>query len=197
MAIEKIFDTFPILNSDRLSFIEIKQEHLTDLFKLFGDNNVTKYYNLKTFETEQDGQKFIDWYKNRFKEKLSIRWGISLKGQSEIIGTIGFNNFTKNHRANIGYDLQTEYWNNGYATEALKTIVEFGFKQLKINRIEAEVMIGNTASERILEKLGFTNEGLLRHWLYWNENHYDMIMYSLLKTDIVSKKQIIKTNEGE
>jgi len=183
MTIEKIFDTFPILNSDRLSFIEIKQEHLADLFKLFGDNNVTKYYNLKTFETEQDGQKFIDWYQKRFTEKLAIRWGIALKGNSNIIGTIGFNNFTQNHRANIGYDLQTEYWNNGYATEALKTIVGFGFKQLKINRIEAEVMIGNFASEKILKKLGFTNEGILRQWLYWNDNHYDMIMFSLLKTD--------------
>ncbi len=197
MTIEKIFDTFPILNSDRLSFIEIKQEHLTDLFKLFGDNNVTKYYNLKTFETEQDGQKFIDWYQKRFIEKLAIRWGIALKGSNNIIGTIGFNNFTQNHRANIGYDLQTEYWNSGYVTEALKTIVDFGFKQLEINRIEAEVMIGNLASERVLDKLGFTKEGILRQWLYWNEKHYDMIMYSLLKIDIVSKKQIIKTNEGE
>jgi len=197
MTIEKIFDTFPILNSDRLSFIEIKQEHLTDLFKLFGDNNVTKYYNLKTFETEQDGQKFIDWYQKRFIEKLAIRWGIALKGNNNIIGTIGFNNFTQNHRANIGYDLQTEYWNSGYVTEALKTIVDFGFKQLEINRIEAEVMIGNLASERVLDKLGFTKEGILRQWLYWNEKHYDMIMYSLLKIDIVSKKQIIKTNEGE
>jgi ribosomal-protein-alanine N-acetyltransferase len=186
MTIDKIYDTFPILNSDRLSFIEIKQEHLTDLFKLFGDSNVTKYYNLKTFETEQDGQKFIDWYQKRFIEKLAIRWGIALKGNNNIIGTIGFNNFTNNHRANIGYDLQTEYWNKGYVTEALKTIIDFGFNQLKINRIEAEVMIGNLASERILDKLGFAKEGVLRQWLYWNNKHYDMTMYSLLKIDVVS-----------
>ena len=183
MTIEKIFETFPILNSDRLCFIEIKQEHLTDLFKLFGDSNVTKYYNLKTFETEQDGQIFIDWYQKRFKEKLAIRWGIALKGNAKIIGTIGFNNFIKNHRANIGYDLQPEYWNKGYVTEALKTITDFGFNQLEINRIEAEVMIGNSASERVLDKFGFTKEGIVRQWLYWNEKHYDMIMYSLLKTN--------------
>jgi ribosomal-protein-alanine N-acetyltransferase len=188
MTIEKIFDTFPELTSKRLCFIEIKQKHLTDLFKLFGDSNVTKYYNLKTFDTEKDGQKFIDWYQKRFNEKSAIRWGIAIKGNSNIIGTIGLNNFIQNHRANIGYDLQTEYWNKGYVTEALKTIVDFGFKYLEINRIEAEVMIGNSASERILDKLGFTKEGILRQWMFWNEKHYDMTMYSLLKKDIISKK---------
>jgi ribosomal-protein-alanine N-acetyltransferase len=49
-------------------------------------------------------------------------------------------------------------------------------------------MIGNSASERILDKLGFTKEGILRQWMFWNEKHYDMTMYSLLKKDIISKK---------
>ena len=180
-----ILDTFPILHSERLSFIKIEQKHLANLYELFGNSNVTKYYNLKTFENEEDGQKFIDWYQSRFEEKLAIRWGIALKNSTNIIGTIGFNNFSKNHRANIGYDLQEKYWNKGYTTEALKSIVDFGFNNLEINRIEAEVMTGNSASERILLKLGFTKEGTLKQWLYWNENHYDMIMYSLLKKDYI------------
>jgi len=99
-------------------------------------------------------------------QQVGIRWGIALKGHRNIIGTIGFNNFTKQHRANIGYDLQAQFWNNGYLTEALKAIIKYGFKELDVNRIEAEVMQGNIASEKLLAKLGFTNEGVLREWMY-------------------------------
>src|SRR5690554_1721432 len=175
--------TFPLLSTDRLDLVEIKQRHLGDLYKLFSDENVTRFYNLLPLKNEQEAQKSIDWFQARFKDKLGIRWGIAIKGQENIIGTVGFNNFTKRHRANIGYDLQTEHWNNGYITEALKTVLSFGFNQLEINRIEAEVMQGNVISEKVLEKLNFKNEGVLREWMYWNEKHYNMTMFSLLRTD--------------
>jgi ribosomal-protein-alanine N-acetyltransferase len=76
-----MFDTFPTLHTDRLDLVEIKQEHLNDIFKLFSDSRVTQFYNIVTLT----------------------------KGHSNIIGTIGFNNFTKRHRANIGYDLQFDF----------------------------------------------------------------------------------------
>jgi len=180
-------DTFPTLHTDRLDLIEIKQVHLADLYKLFSDENVTRFYNLLPLTNEQEAQKSIDWFQSRFKDKLGIRWGIAFKGQQNIIGTIGFNNFTKRHRANIGYDLQTEHWNNGYITEALKTVINFGFDQLEINRIEAEVMQGNNISEKVLDKLNFKNEGVLREWMFWNGKHYDMTMFSLLKADYDTK----------
>ena len=180
-------DTFPIIHTDRLDLVEIKQSHLADLYKLFGDENVTRFYNLLPLENEQEAQKSINLFQSRFKDKIGIRWGIALKGKQNIIGTIGFNNFTRGHRANIGYDLQTDHWNNGYITEALKTVIDFGFEQLEINRIEAEVMQGNTISEKVLAKLNFKNEGVLRQWMLWNENYYDMTMFSLLKTDYEAK----------
>jgi ribosomal-protein-alanine N-acetyltransferase len=188
---ELTVDIFPILKTDRLDLVEIKQSHLADLYKLFSDENVTRFYNLLPLTNEQEAQKSIDWFQSRFKDKLGIRWGIAIKGQKNIIGTIGFNNFTKRHRANIGYDLQTEHWNNGYITEALKTVINFGFDQLEINRIEAEVMQGNIISEKVLDKLNFKNEGILREWMFWNDKHYDMTMFSLLKADYGTKQ---KTN---
>ena len=68
-------------------------------------------------------------------------------------------------------------------TEALQTIIHFGFNELDINRIEAEVMQGNIISEKLLEKLNFVREGILRQWMLWNGQYYDMTMYSLLRTD--------------
>ena len=176
--------TFPALQTSRLDLIEIKQENLTDIFELFNDAKVTKFYNIATLANVGEAQRIIDWFQTRFKEKSGIRWGISLKGNKKIIGTIGFNNFTKSHRATIGFDLQSNFWNNGFITEALAVILKFGFSQLEINRIEAEVMQGNIGSEKVLSKLGFRNEGVLRQWLYWNGIHFDMTMFSILKSDL-------------
>ena len=178
-----MFDTFPSLQTNRLDLIEIKQDHLSNIFKLFSDKKVTQFYNVVPLTNEDEAQKFIDWFQNRFAEQVGLRWGISLIGHNNIIGTIGFNNFTKQHRANIGFDLQVDFWNNGYLTEAIKKVTEFGFNKLDINRIEAEVMKGNNASERVLTKCGFKNEGVLRQWMYWNNKYYDMTMFSLLQSD--------------
>lgn len=182
-TVESLFAVFPVLESERLVLVEIQQEHLNDIFKLFGDPRVTEFYNIKTFRAPEDGQVYLDWFRNRFKDRLGIRWGIQIKGTSGIAGTIGFNNFTIRHRANIGYDLQSAYWNRGYMTEALELVVRFGFEVLQVNRIEAEVMVGNTVSGKLLEKLGFKWEGVLRDWMYWDQRYFDMAMYALLRRE--------------
>ena len=176
-------DKFPYLQTKRLELVDINQSHLTDYYKIFKDERIAKYYNIIPFKNEEEAQKYIDWFQSRYKDKSGIRWGIKLKDNTGIIGTAGFNNYHRNHRANLGYDLHVDFWNHGYITEALSEILNFGFEMLGINRIEAEVMQGNASSERVLEKLGFTNEGVLRDWMYWNEKHYDMTMFALLRKD--------------
>lgn len=178
---------FPDLTTKRLNLVEIQQEHLKDIFSLFRDDKVTKFYNIKTMQKPEDGQVYLDWFQKRFKEQAGIRWGIQLKNKEGIIGTIGYNNFSENHRANLGYDLQSIYWNKGYMAEAIEAVVNFGFNVLNINRVEAEVMIGNIQSEKLLLKLGFQKEGCLRDWMYWDNKHFDMAMFSLLKRDWIFK----------
>ena len=178
-----MIEKFPKLETERLNLIEIRQSHLNDYYMLFSDERVAKYYNIVPFKEEKEAQKYLDWFANQFKEKLGIRWGIVLKGEENMVGTLGFNNFQKEHRANIGYDLQFNFWNKGIITEALREVIKFGFNELEINRIEAEVMQDNIASERVLVKLGFKMEGVLRDWMYWNEKYYNMTMFSLLRNE--------------
>lgn len=107
------------------------------MFDLFGDEKVVRFYNLLLFQNESEGQRIIDLFQSRFINKTGIRWGIALKGTTDVIGTIGYNSYTINHKATIGYDLLSAHWNKGLATEALKKNIEYGFNQLQINRIEA------------------------------------------------------------
>ena len=81
--------SFPTLCTARLDLIEIKEDHLKDIFKLYSDKSVTKFYNVVALTREEEAQKYIDWFSSRFAENRGIRWGISIKGHKGIIGTAG------------------------------------------------------------------------------------------------------------
>ncbi len=174
------FDLFPVLHTDRLDLVEITPAHATDLFAIFTDKRVTEYYTVVPLREEKDILPVIDRFRSQYCNRQGIRWGIALKGQQRLIGSIGFQYFTTGHKAGIVYALSPGYWGQGYISEALKAVLQFGFDELEIRRIEAEVMPGNTASDKVLMRNGFQHEGLLRQWLQWNGKYYDMDMYSVL-----------------
>lgn len=178
-----IIKNFPLLKTNRFDLVEINESHLEDIFELYRDQEVTKYFDLKPLQTIEEAQNEIDFYKNRFNDNIGIRWGISFKNQTELIGTLGFNKIIKNHKGRIGYDLQSKYWGKAIMSEVLEAMIQFGFKKLNLNRIEAEVMQGNTRSEKLLTKLEFQKEGVLKDWMYWNDRYYDITMFSLIKSD--------------
>ncbi len=174
---------FPTLSSERFELIEITESHVEDMFRLYSDPKVTRYFDLLPLQTQLQAKEAIEFYHKRFQNRTGIRWGIALKGQKGIIGTLGFNKILENHKGRIGYDLQHKYWGRGYMIEVLHCILNYGFERFNLKRIEAEVIPGNIGSERLLTKLNFEKEGVLRQWMYWNENFYDIIMYSLLDSD--------------
>lgn len=180
-------EIFPELHTQRLDLIEITTQHLQDLYHLFTNPQVTEFYQVIPLQEPGDAQKIVGMLSQRFKDKTGIRWGIAPKGESHLIGTIGYNTFTRGHRSTIAFALLPEYWGKGYITEAIAAIVQFGFDVLKVNRIEAEVLPGNMASEIVLRKNGFHHEGLLRQWMLWDDTYYDINMYALLKDDMNNK----------
>lgn len=119
----------------------------------------------------------------RYVDETGIRWGIIIKSIPGVAGTIGLNHIMKRHKASLGYDLRPDFWNKGYIKEAISAIVEFGFNGLGLNRIEAEVMAGNAASEKVLIKTGFQKEGVQRQCMYWHDKYYDLTKFSILRSD--------------
>ena len=89
--------------------------------------------------------------------------------------------------ATIGYDLHPEYWNKGIATEALCEIIRAAFSGLlpcgPLHRIQADTIPGNVASEKVLLKLGFKEEGCRRECAYLRGAYHDMKYYGLLRPD--------------
>lgn len=172
---------FPTLKTQRLELIEINEYHQSDLFEILSNESITRFCGVDSLKNIQEAETTIQWFKNLFTNKLGIRWGIQLHNQNNIIGTLGFNSFEKNNTATIGYELHPAHWNKGYTTEALDTVIKYGFKELQIKKIEAGVMVSNVASEKVLLKLGFKKETGQINTITWKENTYDLFLFVLHK----------------
>lgn len=184
--------TFPILETKRLRLIEIKT-YSQNIYDIFSLEEVTRYYGMNPFKEVEQAVRMIDSFAKNFQEKRAIRWGIVVKETGDFVGTVGFNNLQLwSKRAEIGYDIHPAFWRKGYASEAVKEVLAYGFQELDLFRIGAITYPENEASSHLLLKLGFQKEGLLRGYIYQGNQSIDALVYSVLKTDWEKKR--LKTN---
>jgi ribosomal-protein-alanine N-acetyltransferase len=175
---------FPQLETDRLLLRQVTPADTEAIFRIFSDDEVTRYYDLISFSSPEQAQRLIARLNERFEQGEGIRWGIFQKATGQLIGTCGYNGWVRtSYRASIGYDLARSAWGQGFMTEALQAVLRYGFDTLEINRVEALVLPGNVQSMRVLEKLGFQAEGNRRGYGYWKNQFWDLYCFSLLRSD--------------
>jgi [ribosomal protein S5]-alanine N-acetyltransferase len=181
-------DTFPVLETERLALRKITKDDANSILKYLSNEEVMKYYGLEPFKSINDALDEISWYESIQSSKSGIRWGITLKEQGVVIGSCGFHNMVSNHfRTEIGFELSKEQWGKGIAFEAVEAIISYGFQQMNFQRIEALIEPPNLSSQKLVEKLGFIKEGLLRSYEFTRGKFDDLYMYSLLKQDYDNK----------
>ena len=179
----EVFSTFPEISTDRLHLREIKQEDAESIYKILSDPEVIKYDTFDLLTNIRQVDDLIRWFGHEYKQKHAIFWGISLKDHHEVIGFCKCEIEVPEVRADLGYDLRSDYWNKGIMTEALNAVIEYTLNNIGVNRIEAAVSTENKGSIRVLEKLGFVKEGILRERSYFKGKCHDMMMLSILKNE--------------
>ena len=172
----------PKINSERYDFIALTNNHLNDVLEIFSNPEVVKFNNYSLFKNLDDAQALIDMYQKRHDDEIGLRWGIKLKNTDKLIGTIGFNTLNIAEFATIGYDLNFDYWNKGYMTEAIARVVKLGFDEYNLKCIMAEVQIGNIASEKVLLKNNFQFAGSQKIYKIWDNSHYEVNNFVLNKS---------------
>jgi len=154
------------------------------MLELLSDPQVTRSTNAPTCTTLAEARAALEQFPQRFAAKEMIRWAIQPLGHSQAIGTVGLLRVNHEHRrGELGYDLARRWWGRGLATEAAAAVVAWGFAVMGLHRIEAGVLVGNDASVRVLEKLGFREEGTLRDYLHLRGGFYSCRFFGLLATD--------------
>lgn len=178
------FDDFPVLRTKRFTLRAAREQDCLDILALYSDERVAQYLPLAPFETVDDAMGELGWYTKIFVEKSGLRWMIEDAVSGRVIGTCGFLNREEVHnRAEIGYDLHPDYWGQGVMTEVAHAVLQFGFMNMELNKIEAKADPQNKGSIALLQKLGFQQEGLLREHEFEKGRYVDLAVFSLLKSE--------------
>lgn len=173
---------FPVLETERLILRDFTESDYIDLFEIYSDEDITVHCGIFSFENLQQSKDLIQLYRSNYMEGKTIRWAIQHKETKKVIGSFGYHGWIKNHyKAEIGYQLNKEYWHKGYAVEALKEIIKYGQDTMDLRRIEAVVYPGNKPSEELLYKFGFEHEGLLRSYACFRNVQQDLNIFSLIR----------------
>ncbi len=175
------------LEGDRINLKEIMISDARLLFRYAKNKEIIGYTDIERPISFTKICKFIRHAKNEIKKRKGYQLGIVFKEINEVIGVIGLTNLDKHKKAEVSYWIGKKYWSRGFGKEAVKLIVNFGFKKLKLNRIYAKVEPQNHASRKILEKNRFSYEGTLRESIYENKKFIDLLVYSILKREYIKK----------
>jgi [ribosomal protein S5]-alanine N-acetyltransferase len=178
------FASFPVLETERFLLRAVTLDDVADMFRVMSDPQVTRYFGMLPMATSAEAQERVRMIQAAFQEQTGVRWVIADRANGRLIGTCGFWRLIKSHdRAEIGYELAQEWWGQGVMTEALGAMLQFGYTRMGLHSVEAQIHPANSGSRRVLEKLGFGQEG------YFRENYFDLVegrftdtaVYSLLK----------------
>lgn len=182
--ITDIFKKNMLINTERLLLRPFVQSDAQDIYEIFSDKQVMKYYDLLPFESLERAKQQVEFFTQGFEQKTMLRWGIEYKDNSKLIGTCGFFAFNEDARkAELGYELNSIYQGRGLMSEALGAILRYIFEETDINRVEAYVEPDNISSQKLAEKLGFTKEGTLRQYERCRGEIIDICVYGCLRSD--------------
>ncbi|MEJ2355154.1 MAG: GNAT family N-acetyltransferase [candidate division WOR-3 bacterium] len=134
-------------------------------------------------------REWISTHQAKFEEGEAIHFAIVLKSGEVLIGVIGLNVNKDYNRAELGYWIGEEFWGRGYATEAARAVVEYGFLRLSLHKITSSHFARNPASGKVMRKIGMKKEGFRKeHVIKWGK-YEDLIDYAIFATETRNKKR--------
>ncbi|OGT51809.1 MAG: GNAT family N-acetyltransferase [Gammaproteobacteria bacterium RIFCSPHIGHO2_12_FULL_42_13] len=171
---------FPILDlNDQYILREQSLEDTEAFFQYYTDPEVGKYILASKPATLMDATRELQYCRNLFYTKQGIYWTIAKKSNNQMIGAIGLYTNAMHYRAEITYDLSREYWRKGIMKRAIECVVHFAFEKMKLLRIEAVTRQENEASSAILKQAGFTFEGVLKNYRFYDNKAWDIEMFAI------------------
>lgn len=171
-----------LLRTARLTLRPLREGDAVTLFRIFSDPEATRYWSAPPWSNTSDADAYIARDLKAMSEGTYLRLGVERQSDGELIGNCTlFNLVLQSRRAEVGYILDRTAWGRGYMLEAVTALLDFGFTELDLNRVEADIDPRNTASEKLLLRLGFSEEGYLpERWIVGNEVS-DTRLFGLLK----------------
>lgn len=173
--------TFPEIETKRLFLNQPNENDLENITKILNNPIYSKNTINIPFPYSKDNARFwVELAKEGFKNTNHYIFAIRLKENNELFGAIDLGIDKRFNKAELGYWIDEKLWNNGYASEAVKAVIDFGFKNLKLKRIFASYFDFNLSSGKVLEKSGMEKEGLLKCHTSKNGEYQNHILYAII-----------------
>lgn len=184
-------DRPPTLVTERLLLRELRLDDARAVAVRAGDRRVARYliqvpspYPVSLAARWLAGR--IAWWTQNRGVTLAIT---RREAPHLLMGSVSLRRFARDRRAELGYWLGAAEWGHGFATEAADALIGFGFRELGLERIYAQVLADNAASCRVLEKLGMLVEGTRRRHVRKGRKLYDVVMYGMLRDEWADRHQ--------
>ena len=178
--------TLPTLDAGRVRLRQLGVADLDDLHAVFSDVRSMRYWSRPAFIDLDETRAYLAAIDRGREQGDLLQWGIELIDEARVIGTTTlFYINTEQQRAEIGYVLRSDYWGQGHANAAVRSLLRYARDDMHLRRIEADVDPRNEASLRCIERLGFQREGLCRErWVVAGETQ-DAVLLGLLLRELV------------
>lgn len=183
---------FPVITTERLCLRQIKPSDADALFTIHSDVEWMRWYGVDPINRHYQARQLAELFASWFPAGTGFRWGLELKHDNRLIGTCGLFRWNKSwHNCVIGYEIARDLHGQGYMWEALTAVLDYGFNEMQLHRIQAETHPDNAASIRLATRLGFRFEGVHREQAFWADNYHDLNCYSLLEREwrLLNKKE--------
>ena len=178
-------NALPVLETARLRLRAVRRSADVDaILAVFGDPEAMRYWSHGPLPDLAAAHGYVDQMEQGFATRTLFQWVVTHRDADGLVGTVTLCQWDRdNRRAEVGYMLSRDHWGRGYAREAVHAVLRFAFERLDLHRVEADVHPDNSASLRLLERLGFRHEGLLRERWFTYDEWSDSVLLGLLRTD--------------
>jgi [ribosomal protein S5]-alanine N-acetyltransferase len=176
-----------IIETARLVLREIDEGDLEDLLAIYNDSQARQYEQSgETVYSPEDIRQRISWTVADQQEtpRTRFRLAVTVRPVRRLAGWVSLQPMAREIREwEIGWSLRRELWDQGFATEGARVMMQFAFVQLGAHRLVAFCHNENAASERVMQKLGMQYEGRTRGTRWLNDRWTDELIYSILEQD--------------
>ena len=179
-----------MLNTDRLVLRRMSKRDASDMYEYSRLDKVTEYLLWHSHGDLDHTKRYLSLLEKDYRMGNFYDWGVTLKDTGKLIGTCGFTSIdTQNLCGEVGYVFNPAFWGMGLATEAVSRVMEYGFSELRLHRIEAKYIIGNDKSRAVMERCGMSFEGVRRSSMLVKGRYRDIGVCSILSSEFYGRSR--------
>lgn len=188
--IRRSFRTIPTLETERLILRKILPCDENDMYEYSRDPETSKYLLWEPHASRSYTRAHIRYLQDAYNRASFFDWALIEKESGKMIGTCGFTEiYEREKRAEIGYVIAPAFHRRGFAPEALKKVMEYGFLTLGLTKLSGRFMEDNEASRKILERFGFQNDTVRNESIFKRGKKERIFTYSLTKDQYLEIKK--------